>query len=277
MICTAFELINTHNAVIHGDIRMQQQGKSPIILILHGFRGSKNWGFFPYMAETLAEHGAITITWNMSLNGYSAQSLFIDKPEDFARNTISEELLDTQCIIDALYDSTSSLYSMLSPYWNNKIYLIGHSRGAGIAILTAEKNSSIEKICLWNPISRFGRFSERQKHTWKENGIFQVDETAEGMPIMMNYTYMEDLEFHGEQYSLIRSIRTLNARTFIIHAEQDMTVNLKEAKKLEAESEIVQLQTIPATGHIFGCTHPFTEPTIALQSAVEHTLSFFDL
>lgn len=47
MIHLPFHLKAHHDAVIYGDIRMPDEGKAPIILIIHGFRGSKDWGFFP--------------------------------------------------------------------------------------------------------------------------------------------------------------------------------------------------------------------------------------
>ncbi|MGA1249252.1 MAG: alpha/beta hydrolase family protein [Candidatus Kapaibacteriota bacterium] len=273
----AFELHNTHDTLIHGEIRMPEQGSYPVILLIHGFRGSKDWGFFPYVAQCLSATGAITITWNMSLNGYSAHSMYIDKPDEFAKNTITEELSDTQCIIDALLDTSSTLHSQVSSRWNGKIYIMGHSRGAGIAMLIAEKNPAIHNIALWNPISRFGRFTERQKQVWKEKGIFQVDETQDGIPILMKYSYIEDLELHGEEYSLMRSIISINSSISIVHAEQDMTVPLKEALALKEQSDAIQLQVIPATGHVFGCTHPFTKSTLALDTALHHTTEFFDL
>lgn len=277
MIHLPFQLKASNGAMIHGDIRMPDEGKAPIILIIHGFRGSKDWGFFPYIAHEFVKSGAITITWNMSLNGYSHDAIYIDKPDDFAKNTITQELSDTLTILHALQDTSTDVHSKISSHWNGNIMMIGHSRGAGIAILSAEQIPSIQTLALWNPISRFGRFTDRQKHIWKETGIFQVDETEDGIPVMMNYSYIEDLELHGEEYSLLRSIHELECDILIVHAEQDMTVPLREAIKLQEHAKHASLNVIPATGHIFGCTHPFTDTTIALNTALQHTIEFFAL
>ena len=277
MIQLLFQLKTYHDAVIHGDIRMPDEGKAPVVLIIHGFRGSKDWGFFPYIAQQFAKNGIIAISWNMSLNGYSHNASHIDKPNDFAKNTITQELLDTYSILNALQDASSELYSLIATRWNGNMMMIGHSRGAGIAILTAEQFPSIQKLALWNPISRFGRFTERQKRIWKETGIFQVDETKSGIPVMMNYSYIEDLELHGEEYSLLRSIEALSCEVLIVHAEQDLTVPLREALVLQEYAKQANLKVIPATGHIFGCIHPFTNTTSALNSVLHHTNEFFAL
>ncbi|MBM4173023.1 MAG: hypothetical protein FJ212_01540 [Ignavibacteria bacterium] len=277
MIHLPFHLNAYHDAGIHGDIRMPDEGEAPIILIIHGFRGSKDWGFFPYIAQEFVKSGAITISWNMSLNGYSKDATYIDKPDDFAKNTVTQELADTNLIISALQDTSSDLYSLIASRWNGTLMMIGHSRGAGIAILSAEKNPCIHTLALWNPISKFGRFSERQKNIWKETGIFQVDETNAGIPVMMNYSYIEDLELHREEYSLLRSMQELTCEVLIVHAEQDMTVPLREARILQEHAMHSRLEVVPATGHIFGCTHPFTESTPALNKALNFTIDFFDL
>ncbi len=277
MIHLPFHLKAHHDAVIYGDIRMPDEGKAPIILIIHGFRGSKDWGFFPYIAQEFVKNGAITITWNMSLNGYSQGASYIDKPDEFAKNTITQELSDTLTILHALQDTSTDLHSMIASRWNGTLSMIGHSRGAGIAILSAEQMPSIRSLSLWNPISRFGRFTDRQKNIWKETGIFQVDETEDGIPVMMNYSYIEDLELHGEKYSLLRSIQELECDILIVHAEQDMTVPLREAIKLQEYAKHASLNVIPSTGHIFGCTHPLIEATTALNTALQHTIEFFGL
>ena len=276
MTTHAFHIRNEVDASIHGIIRVPGEDTYPIVLLIHGFRGSMNWGFFPFMSQHFAERGILSISWNMSLNGYSPDSQYIDIPDEFAENTISRELNDTQCIINALFDPHSEIHSRISQHWNGKLYVLGHSRGAGIGILIAHMNPHITKLALWNPISRFGRFTERQKQAWKESGIFQVDITESGIPVNMNYSYIEDLEQHADTYSLGDSIATMNCEILIIHGEQDMTVPLREAVRLQEHASNAELVVLPSTGHVFGCTHPFTGSTKSLDKALHHTLEFFN-
>jgi pimeloyl-ACP methyl ester carboxylesterase len=276
MKLTSFSLELPDDACIHGDIRYEEHhNSSPILLIIHGFRGSKNWGFFPVIAEEFAKAGFIAITWNMSLNGYSKDSLFIDKPDDFAHNTITQELADTQAIIDSIVQNDRILSDALRSQWNGEIHVMGHSRGGGIGIMISEKNPIITKLALWNSIARFGRFTERQKKVWAETGLFHVDTMEDGTIISMNYSYIEDLESHGDAYSLILSIAQVKADIILVHAEQDMTVPIREAITLEKQAPSAILHTIPQTGHIFGCTHPFTTMTLPLRNAIDITTTFY--
>ena len=267
--------ITRGDAIIHGDLRYVNHASCPILLIIHGFQGSKNWGFFPMIAEEFAKSGSIVISWNMSLNGYSRDALFIDRPDDFARNTITYEIADTESIIDSLLNGDCILSPELRSQWNGDIHVLGHSRGGGIGILISEKYPIITKLALWNSISRFGRFTERQKKVWSETGNFPVQTQADGTVIALNYSYIQDLETHGESYSPLRAIHEVSADILIVHAEQDITVPIREAHALKEHSQSAQMQIIEQSGHIFGCTHPFMNMTSALRKAVDITIGFF--
>ncbi len=65
-----FLLKNAHPDVIEGDIRFKNNGVlKPAIVVLHGFKGFKDWGFFPFLCEQLAFKNAIVVNFNFSLNG----------------------------------------------------------------------------------------------------------------------------------------------------------------------------------------------------------------
>ena len=267
--------ISLGDGELHGDLHYAGHSSCPILLIIHGFRGSKNWGFFPTIAEEFAQNGSIVISWNMSLNGYSKNSQYIDQPDNFARNTITQEMVDTQSIIDSILQDDRIISGDIRSHWNGDIHVLGHSRGGGIGILISAKNPSIKKLALWNTISRFGRFTERQKKLWSETGTFPIDETEDGKVIAMNYTYISDLEFHSDEYSPLRAITEVSADILIVHAEQDMTVPIREAYALQEKSHSAHMHSIPQAGHIFGCTHPFTEMTSSLRDAIDTTTAFF--
>ena len=267
--------ISLGDGELHGDLHYAGHSSCPILLIIHGFRGSKNWGFFPTIAEEFAQNGSIVLTWNMSLNGYSDNAQYIDQPENFARNTITQEVVDTQSIIDSILQDDRIISGDIRSHWNGDIHVLGHSRGGGIGILISAKNPSIKKLALWNTISRFGRFTERQKKLWSETGTFPIDETEDGKVIAMNYTYISDLEFHSDEYSPLRAITEVSADILIVHAEQDMTVPIREAYALQEKSHSAHMHSIPQAGHIFGCTHPFTEMTSSLRDAIDTTTAFF--
>ena len=63
-----FELSLASRGPLRGDIR---EGRiSSAIVVCHGFKGFKDWGFFPYLADCLAAGtGAMVISFNFSGSG----------------------------------------------------------------------------------------------------------------------------------------------------------------------------------------------------------------
>src|SRR5688572_5549242 len=73
----------------------------PAVVVLHGFKGFKDWGMFPPFSERLARAGLTAVTPNLSGSGVDDAGAF-SRPERFARNTFSAELEDLERVVAAL-------------------------------------------------------------------------------------------------------------------------------------------------------------------------------
>ena len=53
--------------IIRGDVRYAE-GPAPrtAIIVVHGFKGYKDWGFFPHLCERLAIAGHAVVSFNFS-------------------------------------------------------------------------------------------------------------------------------------------------------------------------------------------------------------------
>jgi len=273
--CRTLQFDSPGGKPITADIRSSSdECPKPIVLVLHGFKGFKDWGFFPFVCKELTKRGAITVCINFSLNGYAVGSDKVEYPNDFARNTISLEIEEVRLTVRKILDNSLTELSN----WNGTIHLLGHSRGGGVALLAGSKERNyIKKIVVWNSVGTFERFTERQKRLWRETGTFQVENSRTHQTLGMNLEFLLDIESHSEEFSLYKAAKELNSALLIIHGEQDMTVPVREAKTLAEQDENIQLQVIPATGHTFGVTHPFVQTTVALTSALDYTCNFFGL
>ena len=59
-----------HGDVIRADVRRPARGvPRSAVIVAHGFKGFKDWGFFPYLCESLARDGHLVVSFNTSLNG----------------------------------------------------------------------------------------------------------------------------------------------------------------------------------------------------------------
>ena len=103
----------------------------------------------------------------------------------FGQNNLSIELEDLDSVINW------SIKNLNERIDNKQIYLLGHSRGGGISILTAAVNSKIQKLILWGSLSDFEkRIINEKVNLWKKevSFIFLIVELINKCPYITNST-----------------------------------------------------------------------------------------
>ncbi len=133
MTTESFHIKNSHGDNLVTDIKFIDGKKLPLVIFVHGFKGFKDWGGFPYMTDKLAEAGLFTASFNSSYNGDGEKEnelMAFMRLDLFAKNTFSRELDDLGSVID-YFDINRDKYN----YDFETLILIGHSRGGGCVIL----------------------------------------------------------------------------------------------------------------------------------------------
>lgn len=248
--------------------------KKPLVIISHGFKANKDWGFFPYSARKICEAGFLVITFNFSMNGFDESSNSLIFVEKFAHNTVSQEILDLENIIKFL-NRKSELSLLLDKYWNKELLLLGHSRGAAISLLVAKRNLNITKSALWNPIATFDRWTKRQKEFWFKKGYLEFKDNSLNLNLKIDKIYLEDIQ--NPEYNLINSINSVKMPVFLLRCKQDMTVKKEEFELLKNNilSDYSEIVYIPNTGHTFGISEKMQNSTPYLDFALITTINFF--
>lgn len=276
-----FKLKNKDNKIISGDIYYPEMidGKLPLVIISHGFKGFKDWGFLPYVSSKFAENGNIVICFNFSLNGNPGNDLIVSNVEDFANNTITREVEDLQFLIDSALKPAFAEFTPIKQFWNGSIFLLGHSLGGAISLIVAQNNSVVSKVALWASIAKLDRYTKRQKIEWKKKGFLEFTNLRTNQHLRMNVSYLEDIEKNNKKYDLPGITAKLDKPVLLIHGKQDVTVPAKEAQMMinADNNKVVSYKLIEKTGHTFGIEHPLTKITPALEEAINLTSGFFQL
>ncbi len=264
---------------IHLDYRtVLQPVRRPALLVLHGFKGFKDWGFFPWLSESFAQRGYHVLTANFSGCGVvPGEDSFADK-DGFAENTISRELQEVELIVDNILNG--DLNTVLKRYenWDGTVHILGHSRGGSVALLAGLHVGGIDKVVSWSAPATFMRFTERQIALWQENGHFEIQNSRTGETLKMNETYLRDIINNAETLNIQQAVQNAKVPTLLVHGTEDVTVKISELEKLmsQAHPATVLSQRIATAGHTFGAVHPFKGPTPALERAFEHSYNFLE-
>ncbi len=270
----SFEINAADGNKISGDFFFKESiEKRPLLIISHGFKAHKDWGFFPYIAEKFCEANFLVITFNFSMNGFDNSSNSFKYVEKFAHNTVSQEIQDLENIIDFL-NRKSELSLFLEKFWNKELHLLGHSRGAAISLIVAKRNIYIKKLAMWNPIATFDRWTARQKEIWQQKGFLEFKDNSLNLNLKIDIKYLKDIQ--NNEYNLINAVKSINIPLLLLHCEQDMTVKKGEFENLKYNiySNSSEIINIPNTGHTFGISEKMQKSTEHLDFAINKTIEF---
>lgn len=265
-----------HNKPIGIDVNyVKVDAAQAVVIFSHGFKGFKDWGHFNLLAERFARAGFVFVKFNFSHNGTSPDhpEEFVDL-EAFGHNNFTIELDDLGSVIDWVC-SAKELAGVADL---SQIYLLGHSRGGGISILKAAEDDRIKKVATWAAIAEFGHFwSDEIMEQWKRDGVLMVPNSRTNQEMPMYYQQYEDFYANKERLDIPAAAARLNIPHFIAHAEDDPTVKVEAAQRLESLSKHSELLILTKGGHTFQARHPWTEDTLPGEAAevVSKTIDFF--
>jgi uncharacterized protein len=252
------------------DVRSAGRNSSrPAVVIVHGFKGFKDWGMFPQFAERLARAGFTAVTFNLSGSGVDDAGEF-SLPDRFGHNTFSAELHDLRRVLDALM---SGALGVTVP---STLGLLGHSRGGGIAVLQAAADSRIRALVTWAAISSVQRWSAQQRSAWRTAGQIEIQNARTGQVLPLYTDILDDLQQNADALDIEAAAGRIRIPWLIIHGTADESVSFSEAEALVAASprDKARLLPIDGGGHTFGATHPWRSATPELEAAFDASLDW---
>jgi dienelactone hydrolase len=246
----------------------------PAIVVVHGFKGFKDWGMFPPLGDRLARAGFATVTFNLSGSGVDHSGEFV-WPERFGRNTFSAELHDLGLVMDALVRGELGVASPTT------LGLVGHSRGGGIAVLHAARDPRVRALVTWAAISSVERWSPHEVTEWRERGVKEIVNTRTGQRLPLYTDVLDGVERNASgSLDILGAAARLQIPWLIAHGSEDEAVSHLESEALRAASAVptTRLLTIEGAGHTFGAGHPWDprqHDTPALRLVFDLTLAWF--
>ena len=232
----------------------------PAVAILPGFKGFKDWGMFPALAERVARAGFTAVSVNCSGCGVNERGEFA-YPERFGHNTFSAELQDVQHVLDALEQGTFGL----AP--TTMVGLVGHSRGGGTAILTARRDPRVHTLVTWAAIATVDRWLDKAVE-WRAAGKLDIVNTRTGEVLPLYLDALDDIEQHRPELDILAAATELTVPWLLLHGSADPAVPLIEARALVAGAPAhpPRVIVLDDAGHTFGAVHPFAgiSPDLAL-------------
>lgn len=242
----------------------------PAVVVVHGFKGFKDWGHWPWLAERLARAGLAAVTLNLSGSGVDDTGEFVF-PERFGHNTFSAELHDLRQVIDAL---AAGRLELAPP---TALGLLGHSRGGGAAVLYAAGDPRVRALATWAAISTVQRWPSSIRDSWRKAGVTPIENARTRQTLPLYTDVLDDIERNAEPLDIEAAAGRITVPWLIVHGSADEAVPVAEGRLLAAAAapQTTRFVAIEGAGHTFGAAHPWKGATAELELAVNTTLAFF--
>ncbi|MGB1004806.1 MAG: alpha/beta hydrolase family protein [Salibacteraceae bacterium] len=241
------------------DIHFSKQERSPLVIFLHGFKGFKDWGQWPILGDEMAKNGVSFLRMNFSHNGTTPETPFdFTDLEAFGNNTFTKEIQDVKDVLNWTKSTHELDFS--------SIHIMAHSRGGAIGMIALNELPMVKSLVTLSGVGNLVRFTDAELAYWKKSGVIYAANGRTKQQMPLRYSLAEDYLKNEKRFAPMEVVKSLKKPYLIIHAENDETVLLKEAKNLSNNGITTSLEVLPLANHSFGGAHPYTEKTLP-----EHT------
>lgn len=244
-----------------------------MIVCIHGFKGFKDWGFWPETARRLCEAGYGAVRFNFSHSGLGEDPERFSETRLFETGTYSREVSDLAELLEAL---VGGRLPAAKRFDLSRVGLVAHSRGSVSALaLAAARDSPARSVVLWNPVSSVLWWDGQTRGRWRQSGFWEVVNTRTGQRFHMARDLLDDAEANSERLDPVRNASRATAPILAVVAVGDETLSPDSGRRLARAAKAGALREIPSTGHTFGAAHPFEKSGPALEDALAATLEHF--
>jgi len=271
---TPFALEDAPNGPLRGDVYLPEKPRgAPVVVACHGFKGFKNWGFWPETGRCLTEAGLVLVTFNFSGSGIGEDPERFTELDRFEANTVGKELQDLGVILDGVSNRTLPVGDADV----RRLGVLGHSRGGGVALVRASRDPRVRALVTWAAVAAFLSLDEAERAAWREAGFREVVNQRTGQVFRLGVGLLDDLETHADAYDPVLAARRLQIPTLLIHGTQDDAVPVEAARRLAraAEPGRARLALVQGAGHTFGAAHPWAGSNPDLDGVLQKTVDWF--
>jgi pimeloyl-ACP methyl ester carboxylesterase len=242
-----FEIEGADGGPLRGDLYAAESHApgARAVLLCHGFRGYKDWGFIPLLASTIASQGMPVATFNMSGSGVSGRDGAFTELERFRKSTYGAELDDI--------DRVARWLSKRLDQGDLRLGLIGHSRGGAMALLYAASHPEVRTVVTLAAPSRIGVWPDAAFESWRGQRPHIVRDFRARAELPLGPEIYDDITRNGPRYDLHRAASSLSIPYLVVQGDRDRSVPLEEGRTLASwgPSGTTELAVIEGAGHSF--------------------------
>ena len=258
---TDFTLEGADGEPLRGASHVPAAPPRAALLIAHGFKGYKEYGFIPRLAEAAADHGLLAHRFDFSHNGIATDPATFERPDLFEADTFGKQIADLDRVARAQSEGRLPGNSAERPQvW------FGHSRGGVTALLTAARRALGELagpepagVVTAAAPAHACNLDDEQRRELRENGSLATPSSRTGQMLRIGRAWLEEIEADPDRFDPVRAAGQITRPLIAIHGDGDDTVPPEAADRLAAAASAGRSHHIPDAGHTFNARNPLPE------------------
>ena len=258
-----FTLDSAEGLPIRGNLLIPDRVQA-LVVVVHGFKGFKDWGFFPWLAEHQATHRLAVCRFNMSRCGIGENPETFERLDLFADDTYSTQIADLLTVVDYARRQVPSVPA----------FLLGHSRGGGVALLAASEVPNLRGVVTWSAISHVDRWDERTVAEWRRRGYHDELNTRTNQMMRMSPKILDAYDANRSRLDVLAAASRLHVPLLVVHGARDESVPVSEAHAILSHAPEASLCVIANASHTYNAIHPLVHVPFALTMAAEVSAHF---
>lgn len=230
-----------------------------VVLLCHGFKGYKDYGFFPLLAESLAGEGFIAHRFNFSHSGMTNQTEKFERPELFERDTWGRQIADIRAVAKALRRA-----ELPGGGFDLPLVWFGHSRGGVAVLLAAWRSLSWDRerrpaglVVASAPASGYG-LGEQALATLRQRGSIESPSSRTGQVLRVGKGWVDEIDARPTDFDPVNAIYKTQCPVLLVHGSADATVPVTAVRTLSGgvDKERVRVHIIQGGSHTFNAPNP---------------------
>lgn len=275
---TDWELPGSRGLPIRGSTHLPAEDPRAVMLVVHGFKGYKEYGMFPWLASRFAAAGHVVHRVNLSHSGMDhGHGAFDD--EVFVQDTWNRGVEDLLILLEAIDRGR------LAGQGRGAV-LFGHSRGGATCLLAAGRHGREEAfgpvtglISLSSPAS-LNRMPQTDAATLLEQGTLATPSSRTGQTLHIGAGWLQEQRDDPAGHDLLRQVESIRCPVGLIHGADDPTVPPSDAVTIaQANPGKVRVHVVGDGDHVFNTPNPFPadgEPSPQLAEVLAASTEWID-
>ena len=248
-----------------------------VVLIGHGFKGYKDYGLLPRLADAAADAGLVAARFNFSHSGMEHPEGEFSRPDLFALDTWNKQVADWHALLMAARAGRLPGVPQGAP-----VALFGHSRG-GLSALLAAARLPAERwpaaVVTAAAPADADRLSPKDAAALRRGEAIDSPSGRTGQTLRVMPGWLLEQDADPERHDPVRAAGALGAAGVplrVVHGSEDRTVDPADADRLAGAAGVEPVR-IDGADHVFGAPNPMppgAEPPAATRRLFEEVLGF---